>query len=592
MATTSPPVPGMPVVDRDESRATVLPQSGAGVYRTTAAAAAALASYLGDGVEVQLTDVPGRPLAVWDGYGYVPPLSSVANKNTVILAGDSMLERSFATASAISGVDNGDGTATLTFGATPLSSTTQTAPGDIIRVNNASAPKLNQLAATVLSVTTSAPYTVTYTTTGPYSPMVGGNPPFIVLERSRQCLSLYPLLNFLAGGELVLEANCTQGGAALAEVTAQWDKTVGPKGTVAKFGLFMCGRNDIFARGFSYAQTIAAAKGLLDRMIHRVRHLIVFTTPPQDSTLLGATWTLAKFQAQLQYETWLKQYAHSIGAIVIDSGAVTSGTEQYRNASSSNGDPTAGWFPTGDGTHQNSLSSYALAKAAYAQMSKYIVPTIAWPSSVAATNANDPSMVTDSFMLTGTGGTPTPGSGTITGSVPDGVTVQIASGTGAVTLSSIARTVANDGDATGNWLRATITNTTGSTTVNITLALNVARVTNGDILRALSRIRISSSATPGSGAPIGLTQFDAICRVLTNTTLYNIANANGGASTGNGPTEACQGALVTPWLTIRTPASVHGTPSSGFMQIALTLNGAGAGATIDIAHPHMRKKVV
>lgn len=143
--------------------------------------------------------------------------------NSVLLVGDSMCERSFSQASASgSPVDNGDGTATMTFGSSPFVQAIQTAVGDTIRVNNASVSKLNQLAATVTAVDTTAK-TVTYTTTGAYSPMVGSGTPFIVLERSLSPLAFFPYLNQLAGGELVVTSNCSQGGAALAEVSIIFD---------------------------------------------------------------------------------------------------------------------------------------------------------------------------------------------------------------------------------------------------------------------------------------------------------------------------------------------------------------------------------
>ncbi len=508
--------------------------------------------------------------------------------NSVLLVGDSMEERSFSTATASApAVDNGDGTATLIFGSAPYGNVVQTAVGDTIRVNNSSVPKLNQLSALVTAVDNTA-RTVTYTTTGPYSSLVGGNNPFIVLTKAMAPLAFLPLLNILVGGELEVVSNCTQGGARLEQIESIFDAIAVP----CRFGIFLGGRNNFGANTppDSYATVIAKAKTLIDKMVTKCIYPIIISTPPQLYSDIGTYPQRATIQAQ--YETWLAQYARQIGAIFINSALAASGTQQYRDAASSSGVPVANFSP--DGTHQSGRSSYAIGKLAGVQIKPMIMPTVRWPTGVYDVYANDPSFVTDNSLLAGTGGTKTPNAGSITGNAPDSTTVAVDSGTAAIVLSSVARTVVDDGDTAGNWLRMVITNTAGVSSISVTLPLTTARVTNGDVIRALSRVRVSSNGSPGSGDPVGLIGLDAYCRTVTATdAAINESHAMSGDAAlaqsfneGFGVSSPC--ALVSPWVRIRDAS--HGAVSSGFMKVIIDFSGAG-GATIDIAHPHIRKQV-
>lgn len=505
--------------------------------------------------------------------------------NSVMLVGDSMLERSFGSAFAtVPAVNNGDGTATLTFGSSPYTSLIGIAVGDPIRVNNSPTPQLNQLNGTVTAVNSGAK-TATYTITGPFSPLVGGDPPFTIIPKFLAPLSMFSLLNQLLGGELEVVSNCSQGGARLEQVSVVFDAMAAP----ARFGIFLCGRNNFGANSppDTLAQIIPKAKELLDKMLTKCVYLIVIGTPPQLYADIGTF--PARAQVQQQYEDWVAQYARSVGGFYVSAATASSGTVQYRDATSATGVPSANFSP--DGTHQAGISSYAIAKAVAAVMRPLSLPTICWPSGVANSFANDPSFVFDNTMLTGTGGVTTPNAGTITGTAPDSITIAVDSGIAAVTLSQIARTIAGDGDTAGNWLRLVVTNASGVSSISIKQALNTSRVTNGDVIRALSRIKVSASGTPGSGNPVGLIGLDCYCRTVTATdAAINESHANlGAAALAQAYNEGYVGALVSPWVKVRDAS--HGAVSSGFFIVEIDLSGAG-GVTIDIAHPHIRKQVV
>lgn len=567
----------------------VIGPRAAGAYRLTA---------IGGNCHYTVKSAAQAPFAVADSEGRVAALvgpdgreitrTSTGPANSILLVADSMGARGFVEIATTGITDNGDDTATLTFASNPLGSSVQLAVGDPIRVNNANVPELNQVAARVVAITTSAPFTVTYTTTGPHSPMVGSGSPVVVVERSLSVLGFLSYLNELANGELTVTSNCAQGGASLAEINEIFDAIAEP----ARFGIFLAGRNDGYRSGSaerSYEQMVADATTLLDKMVRRCAHLVVLTTPPQDSTLLGGTWTTAKMQKQLRYETWLKQYGRSIGAIIVDSAIASSNGVPYRDPSSANGNPTAGF--SSDGTHQSGVSAFAMAKSVHSAIKHLIVPSLAWPSGVVSVYANDPSYITDNALLTGTSGTVTPNAGTITGTAPDGWTVSISSGgLASVTLSQIDRTVSADGDAVGKWLRAVITNPSGSSQVNFQRSLPQDRIAFGDFLRALARFRLSSSGSPGSGNPVAVVGLNCQIRVVNANGAVVTADAcNGAAGAAQALTEGYAGALVTPWLKTRD-ATNGAFSSAGFIIITINFNGAG-GATLDLAHPHIRKLI-
>lgn len=528
------------------------------------------------------------PLGISNSTGQTIGVSGMTLKgatNSVLLVGDSMLERSFNTASATGpAVDNGDRTATLTFSATPLGSLIGIAVGDPIRVNNSSTPLFNQLAATVTAVNGPAK-TATYTITGPFSSLVGADPPFTIIPKMLTPLSMFALLNDLLGGELEVVSNCAQGGARLEQISQVFDALAIP----ARFGIFLGGRNNFGANSppDTLAQIIPKAKELLDKMVKKCVNLIIIGTPPQ---LYGDIGTFpARAQIQQQYEDWLAQYAASVGGYYVNAATASSSTVQYRDATSTTGVPSANFSP--DGTHQSGISSYAVAKAVAAAMRPLLLPTICWPSGLANTYANDPSFVFDNTLLQGTGGIKTINAGTITGTVPDSLTIAIDVGTAAVTLSQIARTTATDGDTAGNWLRLVIINASGASTITIKQTLTVARVQNGDTIRALSRTRVTSSGSPGTGDPIALVGLEAYCRTVTATdaAINETHSKLGVTAAAQAYTEGYVGALVSPWVQVRDAS--HGAVSSGFFIVEIDFNGAG-GATIDIAHPHIRKKVL
>ena len=546
------------------------------------------------GVLFSINGVVGVPSSLSAILAGVAPDDENIPTNTVLLLGDSMIERTFANVVTATGpgTRNANGTTTIPLAATPLSVITQTAVGDVIRLNDSSIPQNNQLAATVTAISTAAPFSITYTNTGRFSPLVGAGNPYVLLERQLSCFGIFAYLRMLAGGNMEVAANAAVGGASVDESFDVFNFLVN-QNVYARFGIWCVGRNDIYARNRTYSEVITAAKRYIDAAMKQCKYFIAVTVPAQDSALLGGVWTTEKMQIQLQYEYWVKEYVMTRGGYVVDAAAAASDAVAYRDATSANSNPTAGW--TTDGTHPNNLSAYAIGSAILSQIQSLLIPQQRWITGVSSTFANEPSIITDNAVLSGTGGTVTPNAGVITGTAPDSWTIAVDSGTANVTTSQIARTVASDGDAAGNWLRLVIT-TTGAAQVSIRQNITTARVTNGNVLRAQQWVRLSSSGSPGTGNPSNVIGLTNACRVLTNTSLFNEAQSING--TGVALTEGIGisatrpvPALITPWMRVRTPASVHGTVSSGFTQTLINFGSGVGGATLDIAHPCMKKKV-
>jgi hypothetical protein len=185
------------------------------------------------------------------------------------------------------------------------------------------------------------------------------------------------------------------------------------------------------------------------------------------------------------------RYAVQIGATPIDSWRGTQNGSTLVNAGASNPDPTAN-FLGADATHTTNLGALCIARAITTQWG-LVQPTLGlgFQGGHAAVQ-NQGNALTNS-RLTGTGGTKTAGSGTITGNAPDSWTVEITSGTGTLTLTNPTRTVAADGDADGNKLSVGISVAAASWRLMNTSSLHAA-VTAGQVRDAYVPITITGAA--------------------------------------------------------------------------------------------------
>ena len=174
--------------------------------------------------------------------------------------------------------------------------------------------------------------------------------------------------------------------------------------------------------------------------------------------------------------------------------------------------------------------------------------------------ANQSNFFTNS-SFTGTSGTKTAGSGTINGTVPDSWTVEITAGTPTIDLTSPARTVATDGDASGYNLQAVFSYSgTGTQTFRLLQSGMHATLVAGSRYRILLPIVVTGAT--------GMTGMEAIA-FGTGT---GSGNLNIGALVGTGSAIAGDyaGTLVIPEF--ECPASLSGL--SIFARFYFTSGGA------------------
>ena len=501
--------------------------------------------------------------------------------NTVMLFGDSITERAFKYISlASSGItDNGDGTATALIATAPNSTTNQVSVGEVIRVLGSATPKFNQLEATVTAVSNSPAYSITYTLGANYADTPFTEAPQIVRYTRLTPKGWWTYFQHLANADFEVVGNCAQGGTQIAYITQILQRQY--PNVSARFGFVLAGINDIYVGSRTLAQMIADMTELLGLAVQRVQHLVVFTIPAMGSSKSG--WSTARMQQQMQFNRWLTQYAAGIGAIVVDSNAATSNNVPYGSPSDTNGVPSSGMVT--DNTHPTAVGAYALAKAAYAKVQDLVTVGALWPTNAVDSvyyDADSKYMLDASHvLLSGTGGTKTAGSGTISGNSPDGVTVAwITSGSGlTATLTTPARTVADDGDAVGDNLVIALSGTAGALSLlRISVAATAARFAFGDLIRSIARVKLA--------APTGVLALNLICRAVQSSMAR--LDAAGMEDTDNAFTEGATYFMKTPWLELR---SVNGSLTSITWALDVWIeNGANTASTIvTLAHPNVQK---
>jgi len=509
-------------------------------------------------------------------------------KNSVMLFGDSMTDRawSFFNLSSSGITDNGNGTATATMATAPNSTLNQFAVGDVIRVNNSATPKFNQISATITAVSNSPTYSITYTVTGAYSDMVGSEPPTAYSMTRGSWVGWWQHFVALANAEFSIVANCTQGGCTIANVKQMLDR--GYPTTTARFGILgPLGSNDAYVLGRTLAQMKADAAELINEIVGRVQIFVAFTIPAMHHSKPG--YSTAKMQILQAYNRWLSDYVKSVGGFIVNSNLAASNNVTYGGTDTTYADANSGFYNTTDYVHPTGLGAYSLGKALLAVISNAIKNNIQWPSNALDCvwyDADSKFLASSAtVLLSGTGGTATAGSGTISGTVPDGCTVAwTVGGTGlTATLTSPARTVSADGDAIGYNLAIAFSGTSSGASLlrfSVPVTVGANHLILEETIRGLCRVKITS--------PSGLIGISTTCRIVQSAMArYDAINLGDGDAT---LTESCTRYDVTPWKRVNTNA---GTLTSVTLQVDVWTEASGTiSGTVTLAHPNVQKLAV
>lgn len=415
-------------------------------------------------------------------------LSSRAAVTSVMLCGDSntsFWQDQGPTVTAI--VDNGDGTGTVTFNASH-----NWTVGQPITVNASTAQALNSFSGTVTAMLNTNPYWVTYTLTDRTSPVTSA------LASSTGCL--YPLRTAPLGFAAWLQAlqsknlgyvNACAGGADSGQVLTMYqDALTEAQAAHVSDIVVLAGTNDIYARGWDFATVQASLKALIDYIAGSTTARIWWCNVLPYGSGAGA-WTEAKQTVHNRINRWIWRYGAQIGVTVVDTWKAAQNGFTMVAPGAANPDFASG-FAGADVVHTANLGALALARSIDALMRQAAsVQPLAFQGG--HTDAQNQGNALTNSSLTGTGGTKTAGGGTITGTVPDSWTLEITSGTGTLTTTSPARTVAVDGDASGNNLQVIPSVSANTWRLINTTSLHSA-VTAGEVREAYVPITITSAA--------------------------------------------------------------------------------------------------
>lgn len=491
------------------------------------------------------------------------------NRNSVVILGDSWGQYNYRPATPTSVVDNGDGTATIS--GTSLKIYT----GDTIAIGGSTTPKLNQLKATVLSntIVAGAVTSATYATTGLYVNQAQSGGPFLYTPWQESDNGWFYLGCHLAGVAPDVLANYSSGGAdsEQLELLVPYIVSLLPKAC-----FIQCGTNNVYARGWASDRSISSLKRIVDALVAGGVTPVMGAIPPRSDGNQSA----ANAARTAPVNAWAAKYLPRVGGYFIQHWASSASGTTLADQASVIGAASTNML--GDGVHPARPYAFGYGKSLVTPL-RALFPRV--PSLTPADVTANGKLWLDNPMLTGSGGTLTAGTGTISGTAPTGVTVNNLAGTQTIVASVVARTEATDGDAAGNKLRLVITNATSSTNILVRMAATPANWDYADKMVARCGFQVSSSGSPGSGAPVAMTT----PQLKLNCTTATTANDD-----SFGPVVQTPGIQIDEGYTmlLRTPprapksagTGVHGALSYIRLDLELYFRGAGS-ATVDIWHP-------
>lgn len=469
----------------------------------------------------------------------------------VMIVGDSNTSFSYdsgPTASAIA--DNGNGTATVTF-----SGSHNWAVGGRITVNNSPTRALNVYNAAVTAQVNSGTFSVTYQLGNRTSPVTGS----VAADTQTAHMGRYSPAGYaswleMLSGRRLGYIHAAAGGADSTQALEIYNDALSEaQAADVSDVILMIGTNDVFARGWDFATCQTNIKALVDRIRATLPGRIWWVTPPP-MTSTASAWTSGKQTVMNRVIRWMLHYAQSVGATVIDSWKGAQNGSTLVNAAASNPDATAN-FLGADNTHTTNLGAIAIARAVLARWND-VQPALGNGFQGGHSALQNQGNVLTNSRLTGTGGTKTAGSGTISGNAPDSWTVEITSGSGTITLTSPARTVATDGDADGNNLQVVPSGAATTWRLINTSSIHAA-VTAGEVRDAYVPLTITGAA--------GLTGIELI--------LFGTKSSGGNENLGfAGTSQAITGDVT---LCMRVP---RWTVPSGLTSLSFFVRFTGATA--------------
>lgn len=514
-------------------------------------------------------------------HGALGLLLPKAARNTVAIIGDSIAESAFDTGYPGTITDNGNGTATIA-----VSNTENLRVGETISVRGAASAYLNQNAVVASAVVTNTSVTFPVTGSNYCNRLIGGSSAYLLHHNRGSWNSFWDFTQLFCDFRLSLVGMYAAGGSRISDALADLRRCVLGMSTLPQYVVVCVGTNSIYNDADSLATCQGYMRSIITEAVAAGVIPIVLTVPPRAASTYSSV--SARREVAHQFNRWLMLYGPSQGAYVINTSDAVIGTQRYADPASATSDPTSGWCY--DGVHPNSQGAQGIGKLLGALFSSLVPLSAAFPlcdtySDIVSAGSEWARNIHPNPKLTGTGGTVTAGGATVSGTAPDGVNVTITSGTGAtVTLSQIARTVANDGDDYGNWFRINVTGAPNNMRLVVSLVpttSSVKNLVNGYSIQSGFLSRLSSGSTPGSGNPANVGQLKVAHSVGYDGSNYFVGNLLDGLQTS-------PGAFAEGWTQRRivTRASpVAGGALFGFDGADMYFNAAAGHMTFDIARP-------
>ncbi|MCV2423400.1 hypothetical protein LNV47_22690 [Paucibacter sp. DJ4R-1] len=452
--------------------------------------------------------------------------------------------------------------------------------GTLIRVQGEAVVQRNQFQARVLAHDTSATMGwVEYATTGPCSPVVS-TLELTVLNEVEQHPDNSRGYGSWALKELGRAWRCLGnfgiGGGDSEQALALFDSTHGV--LRPSFVVHEISTNDIFARGWAAARSIAATLAMVNKIKGIGAQPVIFLIAPRTTgvTTTGGATGGGTLKECIEVNAWAKSSLPALGCIVIDPALTVSNGVTFASSGSSTFAQSANMLL--DNVHDDRAGARAKGRA-LAALIKPLMPLSSAQIITSPAEAAAAKSLFKNVALTAAPGSAPPAG--FTGSnVPEGVSVTRAGG-GAGAISLPARTVAVDGDAFGNNLVIAATGAANNDQVTITFAIAGAQAAEAVISAAL-RLSVTGQSN------VRMVSAGAAIRYIAEDGLYYTKDVSLLNYAGPGVlNDDLTGPINFPALR-NFAANESPPPTFDRVQIVVDVLFGGAGAAnISMAHPSM-----
>ncbi|MDO8033587.1 hypothetical protein O3297_09175 [Janthinobacterium sp. SUN128] len=465
-------------------------------------------------------------------------------------------------------------------------------PGDPIKVVKAPLREANQMSSTVLAVDPARLW-LEYGVSRAQECAVLSSAPSVYRKYAIAFSSYIAQAFALAGRPYRVVTDAAMAGGDSIQVGEVMRRDWQPNDVA----IYAPGMNDVYARGWSFAQIRDNDIANLTYMRNKTPRLIISSIPARSPVNNG--WSAERYATWRQVNEWRQRYAAEIGATFINWSASSVGPRTYSDPFAMNADTfTNGAQQTSiDGVHPIGLGG-VIGGAGFASSMKVLSSADPLPASAGAGLLVDDYVFPNPMLIRSA----TPGgadgaatfqnlAGVAGAEIADNCMLSYLSGSGAAVIVKcgvLARSQAVHGDVLGNVQRIIVDNTAGAATANFIFRTDdfKAAMRDGDTVDYGLHLLTSSAATPGSGDPDGLISY-GVTLLDQHAVALNKSDSAIGSTGGTG----CIPSVSVKPIRLGAPTrrvAVAGAFSSTRMQIPFSV-AAGKSACIDLGRILVRR---